>query len=295
MAHDRQAEVVIAVGLGAAMLLALGFVLQQHQAAEVPSGAPLRPGLLLVLLRRPMWLAGIATMVCGQLLGATALGLGSLVVVEPLLATNVLFALPLGALWSRRRLQRGDWIGAVSMIAGLALLLGLDRPQRTGTVLVGAWPILLGGGAVALVVGLIVAFAINRRARVRALMLAVGGGTTFGMQDVLTQQLIRRLGQGLLTQLVSWPLWSVVGAAAIGLTFAQNAFSTADLSASLPALTLAEPVTGLLLSTVLFGQGLRTNPGSLAAGAAGLAMMVLGGVLLTRSPLVLDPHQRGSP
>jgi hypothetical protein len=181
------------------------------------------------------------------------------------------------------------------MIAGLALLLGLDRPQRTGTVLVGAWPILLGGGAVAVVVGLIVAFAINRRARVRALMLAAAAGATFGMQDVLTQQLIRRLGQGLLTQLVSWPLWSVVGAAAIGLTFAQNAFSTADLSASLPALTLAEPVTGLLLSTVLFGQGLRTNPGSLAAGAAGLALMVLGVVLLTRSPLVLDPHQRGSP
>lgn len=283
---------VILIGLGAAVLLGCGFVMQQHQAAEVPSDAPLRPGLLLVLLRQPIWLGGIATMVAGQLLGATALDLGSLVVVEPLMATNVLFALPLGALWSRRRLQRGDWIGAITMIAGLALLLGLNQPRTSGTVLVGIWPILVAGAAVAALAVVIVILAIGRRPRLRALMLAAAAGVMFGMQDLLTQQVVRRLGQGILAQLGSWPLWAVVATAIVGLTLSQNAFSTADLSASLPALTLAEPITGFALSTLLFGQELRTTPGPLAAGAAGLALMILGVVLLTRSPLVHDPHQR---
>lgn len=280
------------MGLGAAILLACGFVLQQHQAAQIPSRARLRPGLLLVLLRRPVWLAGIGTMVAGQLLGATALDLGSLAVVEPLLATNVLFALPLGALWSRRRLQRGDWIGAVSMIAGLALLLGLSGPQTSGTVLIGAWPTLLAGAIAAGLILAIVASALGRSARIRALMMAAAAGVAFGVQDMLTQQLVRRLGQGILAELVSWPLWGVVAAAIVGLTLSQNSFSTADLSASLPALTLAEPVTGLVLAAILFDQRLRTALLPLTAGTAGLILMVAGIVLLTRSPLVHDPHQR---
>lgn len=286
---------VIGVGLAAAVLLAGGFVLQQHQAAQLPGSARLRPGLLLVLLRRPVWLAGIATMVAGQLLGATALDLGSLVVVEPLLATNVLFALPLGAAWSRRRLQRGDWIGAVSMIAGLGLLLGLSGPRTSGTVIIGARPTLLASAVATGLILAIIASALARPARIRALMLAAAAGVAFGMQDMLTQQLVRRLGHGILTQLASWPLWGVVIAAIIGLTLSQNAFSTADLSASLPALTLAEPITGLVLAAILFDQGLRTAPLPLTTGAAGLTLMVAGIVLLTRSPLVHDPHQRRSP
>jgi hypothetical protein len=114
--------VLVLVGLGAAVLLATGYVLQQHEAAE-QQAAGWSPGLLLVLARRPIWLTGIAAMVCGQILGAVALGLGSLVVVEPLLATNVLFALPLAALASRRRLSRGDWVGALMLVGGLGLFL----------------------------------------------------------------------------------------------------------------------------------------------------------------------------
>lgn len=282
---------VILVGLAAAVLLGGGYVLQQHQAAEVPAGR-LRPGLLLVLLRRPMWLAGIATMVAGQLLGATALDLGSLVVVEPLLSTNVLFALPLAAVWSRRRLQRADWIGAISMVVGLGLFLAPNRPDGAKSVLIGPGTVLIGGLVIAAVVVVLVGVALGRQPRIRALMLAIAAGTVFGMQDFLTQQLVRRLGHEALLQLLTWPLPGVVIAAIVGLTLSQNAFSITDLSASLPAMTLAEPISGLLLSIFLLGQGLRTSPWLLLAGTVGLALMVLGVVLLTRSPLLLDPHQR---
>jgi drug/metabolite transporter (DMT)-like permease len=283
---------VILVGLAAAVLLGGGYVLQQHQAAEVPAGR-LRPGLLLVLIRRPVWLAGIATMVGGQLLGATALDLGSLVIVEPLLSTNVLFALPLAAVWSRRRLQRPDWIGAISMVVGLGLLLGLDQPRPAASVLVGPGKVLIGGLTLAGIVVLLVGFAFGRQPRIRALMLATAAGTVFGMQDLLTQQLVRRMGHGFLA-LLSWPLLGVIVAAIVGLTLSQNAFSITDLSASLPAMTLAEPVSGLMLSILLLGQGLRTSPWLLLAGTIGLALMVVGVVLLTRSPLLLDPHKRNS-
>ncbi len=68
-------------------------------------------------------------------------------------------------------------------------------------------------------------------------MLTAAAAVVFGMQDMLTQQLVRRLEHGDAALLVSWPLWGVIAAAVVGLTLSQNAFSTADLSASLPALT----------------------------------------------------------
>lgn len=283
---------LVLLALGAAVLLATGFVLQQHEAAEVPTGR-FRPGLLLTLARRPIWLGGIAAMVCGQVLGATALGAGSLVVVEPLLATNVLFALPLAAFASRRWLSRGDWAGAVLLIGGLALFLAGGAPNAapdTAPIRTGTW--LWAWAALVVVVVIVLALSRGRSPRVRAALLATAAGTGFGMQDFLTQRTVLGLDRGVGALLASWPPWAVLVVAVVGLTLAQRAFGLADLSASLPAITLAEPVCGIALSVGVAGQRLPDRPLLLAIALAGLAVMIAGVVILTRSPLVVDPHAR---
>jgi hypothetical protein len=78
----------------------------------------------------------------------------------------------------------------------------------------------------------------------------------------------------------------------VGLTLTQRAFGLADLSASLPGITLAEPVTGIALALGTLGHGLPHRPAPLAAALGGFALMVVGVVILTRSPLVVDPHGR---
>lgn len=283
---------LVLVGLGAALLLAVGFVLQQHEAAEVPANS-LSPRLLLMLLRRPIWLGGIGAMVAGQLLGATALGMGSLVVVEPLLATNVLFALPLAAFASQRRLSRGDWVGAVLVVGGLALFLVGIAPQSavaTGDMRAVTW--LLAGGTIVLVVLLLLLLGRRRHPRTQAALTATAAGVAFGLQDFLTQRNIVDLDKGVLALLVSWQPWVLLVVAITGLTFAQRAFGLADLSASLPPITLAEPVVGIALSIGALGQGLPHDPLLLAGSVGGLVLMLTGVVVLTRSPLVVDPHSR---
>lgn len=282
--------VLFLLGLSAAVLLATGFVLQQHEAAAVPPGR-LGPGVLLVLARRPVWLGGIAAMAGGQLLGAAALGLGSLVVVEPLLATNVFFALPLAALASRRRLSTGDWVGAIMLVGGLAIFLAGGAPETavpTHPIPVTLW--LLGGGSLFAAVLLILLLAHGRGPRPRAALLATAAGTVFGLQDFLTQRAVQRLDGGVIALLTSWPPWVLIAVAVTGLTLAQRAFGLADLSASLPAITLTEPVCGIALSIGILGQALPRRPLLLTAAFGGLALMVAGVVLLTRSPLVVDPH-----
>jgi|tagenome__1003787_1003787.scaffolds.fasta_scaffold20944756_2 drug/metabolite transporter (DMT)-like permease len=279
-------------GVAAALLLAVGYVLQQHEAAELPA-EQMRPGILLVLARRPIWLGGIGAMVGGQLLGAATLGMGSLVVVEPLLSLNVLFALPLAALASRRRLSRGDWTGAVLLVGGLTLFLAGSTPRTTVSPVMPSpkvWS--LAWGALLALVLLLGLLARRRPARPRAALMGTAAGALFGMQDFLTQRAVVGVGHGVGRLLTSWIPFAVVAVAVVGLSLAQRAFGLADLSASLPGITLAEPVIGIALALGALGHGLPHRAAPLAFALGGFALMVVGVVILTRSPLVVDPHGR---
>ena len=56
-------------------------------------------------------------------------GAEPLLVVQPLLVTALLFALPLGAVLARRRLCVRDWAAAFAVAAGLAVFLVVANPD----------------------------------------------------------------------------------------------------------------------------------------------------------------------
>ncbi|MDA8285277.1 MAG: DMT family transporter [Actinomycetota bacterium] len=274
---------VIALGLGSALLLAVGFAVQQRTAEQMPRSHRLEPRLLLDLVHRPVWLAGIAAMVGGQLLGAAALGHGELTLVEPLMASNVLFALPLAAAWHKRRLGRREWLGAIVLIAGLAVFVLAADPGASRRTLV---PAALWVEALVPIFLVVSGFvALGRRhpdpAR-QATLLAAGAGTLYGLQDALTQRTLQ-LGFTL-TMLETWQPYLLV--AVVGLLLAQSAYQTAPLSASQPAMAIAEPITGIALGAGLLAQGLRLGPLPLAFELVGIAGMVTGLLLCAGSPVV---------
>lgn len=277
---------VYGLGLGAALLLAVGFVVQQHVAAETNVSHRLSPFLLLTLLRRPMWLAGIAAMAAGQALGAAALGEGSLTVIEPLLASNLLFALPLAAAWRRSRPGRREYMGAAMLIVGLAAFVAAAGPSRiqNGPVASSSW--VLSGVAILGVVVLLVVVAKRSDAVTEATLLAVAAGSTFGLQDALTERSLLLLDHGLRAMLTSWQPYALITVAIIGLALGQNAFSVAPLPASLPAVTISEPLCGIALGAGLFSEQVRLTPVALVFEALGLAMMVIGVIIVGRSPVI---------
>ena len=120
---------VYVYGLVSACFLGLGFVLQQEAAARAPLADILSFRLLLDLMKVPRWLLGIGFMVIGQILSAFALGLGDVSRVEPLLATNLLFAMALARYISGERLGRAGWGGVVLLSGGIALFMGAGSPQ----------------------------------------------------------------------------------------------------------------------------------------------------------------------
>ena len=269
----------------AAALLGTGFVLQQGVAEQAPKVDFLRPQLLLDLLRHRRWLAGVATMVAGQLLSAWVIGHLILSVAEPLLTTNLLFALLLAWPLSKQPLTRSEITGALILIAGVTVL-SLARTVHSPEVTVGArayWPFAVGASAT-----IAVAFAALGRRRsddLRATLTGASAGVTFGMQDALTRRVIQVLtGHGVVALLTTWPGYALIAVGLIGFWLMQSAFSAGPLHASLPAITAGEPVIGIALGIVVFGDRLHTSPGLIALQAAGLVALVCGVILVARGP-----------
>src|ERR671916_212841 len=81
------------------------------------------------LARGPRWLAGIAADALGFVAQAAALAIGRIVVVQPLLATSVVFALPLGARLEGKPISRPEILAALAVTAGLGGFLVLADPE----------------------------------------------------------------------------------------------------------------------------------------------------------------------
>ena len=271
-------------GLIAACLLGLGFVLQQHAAERAPVSDMLSFRLLWDLAKVPLWLGGIGCMVVGQILSAIALSKGDLSKVEPLLATNLLFAMALARRMSGERLGGSGWSGVLLLSGGVAAFILAGRPSGTDTE-VGAlrhW----------LVFGLVVGVALAAIAVARHLpffeeppLLAAAAGALYGLQDALTRTSSQLLADGGIPALLtSWQPYTIVALAVTGLMLVQSAFEAGPLRMSLPSLTAAEPIAGIACGIGFLGDRLRTDPVALAAASAGLVAVVTGVFILARHP-----------
>ncbi|MFC8950008.1 DMT family transporter [Streptomyces rochei] len=275
---------VLVLAVGAACCLGFGFVLQQNAAQRAPLGDFLSPRLLLDLVRVPRWLAGMGLMVAGMALGAVALGGGELTLVEPLLATNLLFALALSRAQTGRPLGRQGWGGLVLLAGGVTAFIVAGEPRGGSAVTDPVRHWLLIGVMLGLAV-LLTACAGRARLTWGPTLLALAAGLVYGVQDALTRISGRRFSAGGPAELLTgWQPYAVVVLGVTGLILVQSAFETAPLRRSLPALTAAQPLAGIACGVGFLGDRLRTGPGALAWEAGGLVAVVAGIVLLGLHP-----------
>jgi drug/metabolite transporter (DMT)-like permease len=273
-----------ATTLIAALLIGTGFVLQQYAAEREPDSRFLRVRLITDLLRNPRWLAGIICMVCGQVLAAWSIGHLELSVVEPLLTTNLIFALVLAVPLSRHPVTFVEVLGAIVLCTGVALLSASRSAQPIGLSFgsFSNWPAAAGIAAIA---GICVHAGLRKQGPLRAGLTGAGAGLIFGVQDALTRQTLEILqGSSFTVLFTSWSAYALVGAGALGIWLMQSAFNAGPLQYSLPLISACEPLAGILLGVVVFGDRIQISPGALAMEAGGLAALVGGVVLVGRSP-----------
>ncbi len=278
----------------AALLVGTGFVLQQRAAAMEPASRFLSIRLIIDLFRKPPWLAGIGLLVGGYILAAWSIGHLELSLVEPLLTTYLIFALLLAVPLSGHAFRLREVIGAVILVTGVALLSASRSAKPIGLSFgsVSHWPAAAGIAAIAFI---LVEAGRRRSGRLRAALTGTAAGLVLGIQDALTRQTLEALQGNSFTVLFStWPAYALVGAGALGIWLTQNAFSAGPLQASLPAISAGEPLIGILLGVIVFGDRIQISPGLLAIQAGGVAALVVGVVMVASDPALSQLREQAS-
>jgi drug/metabolite transporter (DMT)-like permease len=268
----------------AALLVGTGFVLQQQQAQREPDSVFLSLRLIRDLLREPRWLAGIGFMIGGQVLAAWSIGNLSLAFVEPLLTTNLVFALVLAVPLAKAALRVWEMLGAVVLCAGVGLL-SASRSAKPIGLSFGSFSHWWVAGGIAALAFAAVQWGRRRPGRARAMLTGTGAGLVFGIQDALTRQTLEILQHhGISSLFTHWAPYALVGAGATGIWLMQSAFNAGPLPLSLPAISAGEPLVGIGLGIVVFGDRIQVSPGELAIEAGGIFALVVGVIMVGRAP-----------
>jgi len=281
---------LLAAGLAllAAALFAVAAAVQQRSAATVPDDRAAGLALVLRLARQPMWWAGSLADVAGYVAQAAALGLGSLLLVQPLLVTSLLFALPLGARWAGRPLGRADRVWSVLLALALAVFVVSGEPTA-GVERVGLrawWPVIVVLGVV---LGGCLLGAAVRRGTVRAVVLAAAAGILYGVAAALTKGVVSLLGHGLVAVVTAGETYALALALLLGTLLQQSAFQAGNLAASLPAVVVGEPVVGVGLGITVLHEHLNGGAAEWPLQGGLVVVMVAATVALARSSAATRP------
>ncbi len=250
---SSRVAVATALALATALFYAISNVLELLEAEQVPDEFALKPSLLLRLIKRPRWLLGLLSDFGGYICHAAALGLATVVFVEPILATGILMSLFIGSAFVHRPVLLADWIAAGVLSGGLALFLYEVSPTGGRQIArTGAW-LIAGPSAVAAIA---VCMAVGRatRGRPRAAFLGVAAGISFGVSALLTKALVHYLGDGIFAWVPHWEPYALAVSAIGGVIVAQSALQTGALGAAVGSIEAMSVISGSLFGLFLLDE-----------------------------------------
>ena len=283
----------IVLAVAAAFFFALGTVLQQRAAVREPASTARGAAALLVhLARRPTWLGGIAADGLGFVAQAAALGLGKLVVVQPVLATTVVFSLPLGARLSNQRITRRDMIAAVVVTAGLAAFLVASDPSGgRDDAPIRDW--LLAAIPIAVVCAALVGAGWRARPALKAALLGTAAGVLFGVSAALTKATVDQLDDGVLALVLDWHVYALLAVGYVSMTLSVASLQTGVLAPAIATASIFDPITSVVLGTTLLEESLHEDGLGVALSVLALVVMFGGLIELARSQGA-DPETESS-
>lgn len=249
----------VGYALAAAACIALASALQHHAAT---GHEDYRTGIHLVarLARNPRWTAGFLISGTGLALHGLALHAGALAVVQPLLVTSLVFALPLRALLDRELPSLGELGAAAAVVVALAGFLFAAHPSDGHPAAHGdAAAVLLAIGT-AFVAGCSAIASRTRHGRVAGFALGLATGILYGLVGGSLKATVHVAGNAPTTLVTTWPLPALIITGVWALVVNQRAYTHAPLRISLPALTVTNPIVAVVFGAYVFGEKPQDTP-----------------------------------
>jgi hypothetical protein len=248
----------ILLGLGAAVLFAVGAAMEQTSTQQEKPTRTLDPRLMLRLLRRPRWVLGWIPEVGGTVLQALALRIGALALVEPLLLAGVFVAVPLAAAFNRQRPQARDFVVVALGVVGLTAFLVAAAPEAgVNQAPITAWLPVIAGISALFAACLVLAWRIPGAAR--GILLGIGAGLLYGFDASLLKTITVQLGAGLGALLSGWHVYALIVVGIVAVTLNQNAFQSGRIAAPLTTIAVVDPIAGVVIGVAVYQERLSLH------------------------------------
>ena len=268
------------LALVAAFFFALAATFQQKGALGMGESLG-SPKSFVTLAKQPWWLAGTAALLCGYAFQAVALANGRLAVIQPLLVTTIVFALPLGYFFTAQVINRREILGAVVVVLGLAVFTVVgDAADGNDNAPANEWAL------ACLVVGVVAAALIvmgNKGSAVRkAGFYGACAGVLYGLSASLCKPTVEIFGDdGLASVLESWEFYAFAIAGILAFVIQQVSLATGKLAASVAAVSVCNPLVSILIGTLLLDERLAEPTWHKVIAYCGLGAALFGAVVIS--------------
>ena len=280
-----------------ALLAALSNAVNEATQHVASTAAPRRSSgwrLVLYLFRNPLWLFGWVALVAAFVFQALALHDGQISIVQPLLATELIFALVLRQFWIHQSILKITWGGAALTCVGLGVFIVAGEP-RGGRPTPASHHWIVAAVACGAVAAVLAALAQRGSENWRAAAYASAAATVWALVATFIKTTTETLTEfGVAGMFTHWPVYALVVGAVAGTLLQQAALHVGPLKVSQPFLVIIDPIVSIALSVWLFAEYFAPNAALLALAAAAFAGMCAGVVILTQTaPATMNADPRG--
>jgi drug/metabolite transporter (DMT)-like permease len=275
--------VAAALALIAAACFALAAALQQLGQFRLAAEGRRVEGVagLFALIAVPMWLLGTLVLFAGYGTQGAALDRGRLVVIQPLLVTTIVWALPFGHWLTHQTVVRRQIVGAAAVVIGLSLFVLVGDPDA-GTDNASTQSFVIAMLAVTLVVAALLIWLHSKTApALRAAVLGVCAGLFFGLSATFTKPVLNDLHVSIGEAAGDWRTWALLGFGFIAFVIQQLSLATGQLAPAMATVSVSNPAISVLLGIALFEERLTRPPWHVAVAVVALLMALAGAVQIT--------------
>jgi drug/metabolite transporter (DMT)-like permease len=284
------------LALVSAVFFALSAALQQRGQFSLGRGDASLKGItgLLRLLAVPVWLLGTVILLLGYVTQGAALDRGKLIVVQPLLVTTIVWALPLGRWLTNQQVVRSQVLGAGVVVVGLAMFVLVGDPDA-GVATAATSDLVIAALVIAAVSAVLLVWLRTQSSRaVKAAVLGVCAGLFYGLSASFAKPVINDLHVSLAHTAEDWRTWALLGFGFVAFVIQQLSLATGQLAPAMAAVSVANPAVSVILGIILFEERL-TRPGWHVLVAIAALLAALGGAVLITLANRETPMERGEP
>jgi drug/metabolite transporter (DMT)-like permease len=271
------------LALLSAVFFALAAALQQRGQFVLARHGKAVEGInqLVRLVVVPAWLLGTFILLVGYATQGAALDRGKLVVVQPLLVTTIVWALPLGVWLTNQHVVGRQMLGAAVVVIGLALFVLVGDPDA-GVETTSDRNFVIAIAVIGVVVTALLLWIHGKTTpALRAAVLGVCAGLLFGLSASFDKPVINDLHVSIGEAATDWRTWALLGLGFIAFLIQQLSLATGQLAPAMAAVSVSNPAVSVILGILLYEERLTRPWWHVLVAVAALLAAFAGATIIT--------------